>query len=186
MRSPHKNSTWEKPTVYPPVRRCIYCGATTSPLGKEHIIPYGLGGSMILPRASCNRRNDANSTVIDKTDDRPRPVEQKCTEITGQFEDVCLRTNFQDYRVHNNMPTCNPDQRPISLKVRIKKGISVEEKVLPISEHPYTLNLPVFHSLPGILLGHEPTKTISVDSIFRAYNRDEYKRGGQNVYLQTS
>jgi hypothetical protein len=42
--------------IFPPVNHCIYCGATGSkkrPLGKEHILPQSLGGTWILPRASC-------------------------------------------------------------------------------------------------------------------------------------
>ena len=32
--------------VYPPVGFCIYCGSTEPPLGKEHILAYGLGGKL--------------------------------------------------------------------------------------------------------------------------------------------
>ena len=38
--------------VYKPVGHCIYCGATED-LGKEHILPFGLSGSAILPKSSC-------------------------------------------------------------------------------------------------------------------------------------
>ena len=39
--------------VFTPVGRCIYCGSTAPPLGREHIIALALGGNHILPRASC-------------------------------------------------------------------------------------------------------------------------------------
>jgi hypothetical protein len=43
---------------YPPIRSCIYCGATKLPLGlsrftDEHIIPLALGGNLILRQSSC-------------------------------------------------------------------------------------------------------------------------------------
>jgi hypothetical protein len=44
--------------VYPPLCMCMYCGATTPPIGvrrftDEHIIPLALGGNLVLPEASC-------------------------------------------------------------------------------------------------------------------------------------
>ncbi len=35
-----------------PIGRCIYCGGRKGLLD-EHIIPYGLGGNLVLPEASC-------------------------------------------------------------------------------------------------------------------------------------
>ncbi|MBB5469186.1 hypothetical protein HDG32_005333 [Paraburkholderia sp. CI2] len=40
--------------TYTPVGRCIYCGSKER-LSKEHIIPAGLRGDMILPRSSCEK-----------------------------------------------------------------------------------------------------------------------------------
>lgn len=45
-------------TSYLPVGRCIYCRTTDLPpglskFGDEHIIPFALGGDLILPEASC-------------------------------------------------------------------------------------------------------------------------------------
>jgi hypothetical protein len=37
------------------VGRCIYCGTTAHPLTKEHVIPYGLGGTMVLRNACCEK-----------------------------------------------------------------------------------------------------------------------------------
>ena len=43
-----------KARVFPPVGRCIYCGGDGGgTLTKEHIFPAGLGGGLVLPRASC-------------------------------------------------------------------------------------------------------------------------------------
>jgi hypothetical protein len=45
---------------YQPVGQCIYCGATRyglerKKLGEEHIVPYCVDGTHILPEASCKR-----------------------------------------------------------------------------------------------------------------------------------
>jgi len=32
---------------------CIYCGTKQGPLSDEHIVPFGLGGTLVLPKASC-------------------------------------------------------------------------------------------------------------------------------------
>ncbi len=48
------------PTVrFSPAKQCIYCGAREyapgydRPLGEEHIVSEGMGGTLILPEASC-------------------------------------------------------------------------------------------------------------------------------------
>lgn len=38
--------------------RCIYCSASTSYLGAEHVWPDGLNGHLIVPRASCRLCED--------------------------------------------------------------------------------------------------------------------------------
>ena len=42
-----------QPIVLNPVGRCIYCGDITENLGVEHIFPEGLGGKLLLPKATC-------------------------------------------------------------------------------------------------------------------------------------
>jgi len=54
---------------------CIYCGSSDD-LTDEHVVPYGLGGKMILPKSSCRR----------------------CAMITGQFEGKVLRGFMRDGR----------------------------------------------------------------------------------------
>lgn len=66
---------------YATVGRCIYCGDSGAGLTKEHIIPHGLGGTHILPQASC----------------------VSCARITGKIERDCLRTMFGDLRALRNI-----------------------------------------------------------------------------------
>jgi hypothetical protein len=50
--------------TYPPVGRCIYCPDDGSNgLSDEHIIPYSLNGTQILPQASCSRCGGVTSYI---------------------------------------------------------------------------------------------------------------------------
>jgi hypothetical protein len=66
--------------IYPSVGSCIYCSATDN-LSDEHIVPYGLGGRYVLPKASCPR----------------------CAKVTSRIERDCLRTMFGDLRASLNI-----------------------------------------------------------------------------------
>ncbi len=69
--------------VYPPVGRCIYCGKSQDELPsgfkltKEHIIPSGLRGDLILPGASCKAPERGGGW--------------SCSAQTGRFEGQYLR-----------------------------------------------------------------------------------------------
>lgn len=52
-----------------PAGACIYCGATGGRLTDEHVVPKGLGGTLVLPQASCD----------------------DCARLTSQFEMRVLR-----------------------------------------------------------------------------------------------
>jgi hypothetical protein len=85
-----------KEHVYRPIWFFIYCSdgrikeTTKGKLGAEHIIPFGLGSVMILPRASC----------------------KKCGKITGKIEESCLRMMLGPTRIRMSLPTRNPDDLP--------------------------------------------------------------------------
>ena len=52
---------------YPPANICIYCGRSASDLredlSEEHIIPFSLGGTSVLPAASCKKDRDLTSAI---------------------------------------------------------------------------------------------------------------------------
>ena len=58
-----------EPRTFAPCGRCVYCGAITE-LSDEHIVPFGLGGRWVLPKASCS----------------------VCSVKTSRIERTCLRT----------------------------------------------------------------------------------------------
>ena len=114
--------------IYKPVGQCIYCGDTHG-LQKEHILPFGLSGTAILPEASC----------------------AKCARITGHHEQMLLRGPMWAVRVYRTLNSRTkhrdaPRAYPLTL---LREG---EEKVvkLPVEEYPILLHFPVF-TPPAIL-----------------------------------
>lgn len=124
--------------TYPSVGACIYCYAkyydASQPgrrLALEHIVPEALGGSLLLPEASCAR----------------------CEGITSSFEGTVCRRIFGPLRIHFGMPTKRPKDRPHSLPVRaFYAGEEEPRRVeVPLSEHPYMCTLVELD--PPLLLG---------------------------------
>jgi hypothetical protein len=109
---------------YPPVGQCIYClvDGASEPLQDEHIIPLGLNGHYVLPKASCRH----------------------CADVTSSFERFCLREMLLEARVHLKMKTRRPKERPTSLKV-YRDG---QEFKLPVKDHPLNIRLPIFETAP--------------------------------------
>src|SRR6266853_1676428 len=93
-------------TRYGSVGRCIYCGATrysaaeVRPLSDEHIVPEGLSGTLVLPRASCRR----------------------CAKTTGQIEGSVLRNLLWAPRTLLKMKTKRPKERPTHFSAAVKIG----------------------------------------------------------------
>ena len=121
---------------YPPVERCIYCGATEfSPgsgrkLSEEHIVPEGLGAALILPEASCER----------------------CAKATGKIEASVLRTLLwtprRHLRIRGKKRKRNESTYPVTAIVNGKDVMFY----LSLDQHPAMLFLLVFNA-PGILVG---------------------------------
>jgi hypothetical protein len=122
-----------------PVGYCIYCGANECDLLKEHVVPFALGGNVVLPKASCS----------------------ECAAITSKFERFWAREVLGPFRVRTGAPTRRPNLRPTDLPlVLIDSDGGRREVEVPSNEHPATLMLPVF-AKPRILslLGEERRET---------------------------
>ena len=76
---PYQNDPVSKidPAVFPPAGRCIYCPDGQPPFTKEHIVPRGLGGGMIIDQACC----------------------AKCQKIINIIETYCMRGPFLSHRL---------------------------------------------------------------------------------------
>ena len=107
---------------YAAIGHCIYCGCTES-LEREHIFPFGLNGSAVLPKSSC------------------RP----CAKITGRQEQIVLRGSMWAVRAYRGLKSRTkhkdaPETYPLTV---IRQG--AEEVVeLPAKEYPILLPFPIF------------------------------------------
>lgn len=125
-------------TVYPPVGLCIYCGSTNGALSKEHIIAYGLGGNLILPKASC----------------------ESCAKITRDVEQFCLRPMLGPFRIRLNLPTRRPKERPNVLAIEyIRTDGRRERESVPTEDFPGVC-IGFRFPAPGLLQG-QPRRTPS-------------------------
>lgn len=120
-----------------PVGFCIYCGTTQGKLTKEHVIPEGLGGTVILPESSC----------------------KACEKITSQFERSVARFIYGNYRIKQEYPSKRKKQkkRPTELPVYTIDNKETEQKInVPIRDYPITY-IAVELPPPGLLLGIAPS-----------------------------
>lgn len=114
-----------------PALKCIYCDAVDVPLSDEHVVPFSLGGTWILPEASCN----------------------VCAKITSLFERDISRKTYLPLRTKARFPTYHPKKRPKFFDIILIKldGTRTKEKI-PTVKYP-TL-YPLLHlPQPGILTG---------------------------------
>lgn len=126
---------------YKPVEKCIYCGSTEN-LGNEHIIPYGLNGQWILPKASC----------------------KECAKITAEFEKEVLRGHFFEARISLGLKTRNKEHRPSLLPLIVRKDGKEEVLSLPPNEH----FSPIFfleYPLPAYIDGRSYEKGVEVRAL---------------------
>jgi hypothetical protein len=132
---------------------CIYCGASECELTDEHIIPFGLGGADILPKASC----------------------KDCARITGKFEGVVQRTIFGDLRIFFNFPTRRKKDRPKTKKITsISPDRSSREIEVPSNEYPPVIWVYTFGTC-GFLLGAPPDLDVSMSSMKTIHNNEQLK-----------
>jgi len=126
--------------TFGPIGRCIYCGAKDLALQREHIIPYGLSGDMILLNASC-----AN-----------------CARITGAVERDCLQKIFKDARIHLGLKSRghrrNKKPRPPLQIV----GDNQIPSAVSIDRHPLAFGAPLYPP-PGVLVNRDPREHLLID-----------------------
>ena len=115
--------------VYEPVGLCIYCGATEN-LGKEHIVPLALGGTLVLPRASCT----------------------SCSRITGEFEGKVLRErDVASVRRFRGLPSRSQHAAsPDTTKVSITRDAAEEVIEFDVGSGPNFMHFPRLEP-PGYL-----------------------------------
>lgn len=141
------------PPPYNPVGRCIYCGVSEKLAGPkgltdEHIIPYALGGTLILPKASCS----------------------SCANETHAFEGHLAGEMLEAARTHFHWKS-RKRKRPTKLKTwTAKDGF----RQVPIADHPRAIAFPVFDP-PGILLNKPPVAGGMICHALNTYFAPDFK-----------
>jgi hypothetical protein len=150
------------PKEHPKPGRCIYCrpdegrGRT---LTSEHIIAFGLGGNLVIPKASCIR----------------------CNKVTCKIEDAALRKMFSALRTHLNLPSRRPKKRPRTIPVKIQFGdgpsIDVE---LDSGEPPFVFTMWGFR--PAEFLGGDRSDGLESLWVSESGNPSDLHRWGNTTY----
>lgn len=132
-----------KPNVtFSPVGFCIYCGTKQGRFTDEHIIPFGLGGTLILPKSSC----------------------RACAAKTAATEQTIQRMILGPFRIRFGLPTRRKKERPSELELLVSRDGQISKKLVPISEFPF-----VYHTIklpsPRVLLGLPPAERIDAETV---------------------
>lgn len=139
---------------YPSPGRCIYCmclPGSDADLTDEHIVPFGLGGRLVLRKSSC----------------------RTCATLTSRDERFLLRSMLAEARSQLDLPTRRPAARPSTFKMGVFEA--QEDGGLPKDmgtagfawrevgpeNRPTVVMLPGF-SPPGVLWGRPPTDQFQV------------------------
>jgi hypothetical protein len=146
---------------YPSVGRCIYCGSKED-LEREHIIPYALGGTTILPLSTC----------------------RNCAKITGHFEQVVLRGPMCPVRKLLRLKSRTKHANaPKTMRLSIWKNEEEKQIEVPLEEYPSILYFPIF-APPGygnehyengiILMGvHSICFGLKPEEVIKKYGADK-------------
>jgi hypothetical protein len=148
-----------------PVGHCIYCGSQDG-LTKEHIVPFGLSGTAVIPDASCTR----------------------CSTITGEFERKVLRGPMVDVRKYLKLQSRSKHESASADAelMLLKDGKPLVVRV-PMDECPIILTFPIF-DVPHCLTGVEESGIIlkGVASVLFGAHPDEVLRrfGAQTIEIK--
>lgn len=119
------------------IGQCIYCKATAS-LTREHVLPYGLGGNLVLKDASC----------------------PTCSKETSKLELRLLRGHWWPYRQFLGLPSRRSGEAVPDLSVTIIRADGTELSAqLPMAKQSVAL---VFEFDPpsilsGVMRDDEPS-----------------------------
>jgi hypothetical protein len=97
---------------------CIYCGSTEQ-LSREHVVPYALGGTLIITEGSC----------------------EACRKKTHTFETDVLTGPMRMVRYIQNLPSSTKHRSvPKLVKLFVKLGDETEQRIeVPIAKAPIFL-----------------------------------------------
>lgn len=153
-----------------PLNECMYCGAkegeiietvvkkenikVTAKLSDEHLIPFGLGGTLLLEKSSC----------------------QECARITAKIEQDVLKGFLYYPRIIGNLPTRRKKERPTEITLEcIGEDEDVFQKDFTVSEAISILIMPVLEQagcIQGVNFKPKELKVTSIDHKLLGRNVD--------------
>lgn len=146
------------------IGECIYCGVTKD-LRDEHVVPFALGGHLVLKNASC----------------------RSCEQITTRFERKVLRGFMYRARNTARFPTRRRKERPATSTVTYKDDTGTKDVVGPVENDPAFLQLPLLAE-PGYFRGDLTTTGVTVRGAatlyFGPHPHDAIKRAGASQIVQ--
>ena len=104
----------------------------TDGLRDEHVIPYSLGGTAELLRASCS----------------------ECERITSYLDGYLANATYKFLRVHSKVRSRTGHPKSLQAHVGLPDGKRMID--LAPRDHPYFLHMPVWHP-PGLMRGIQPS-----------------------------
>lgn len=154
--------------IYYPVNECIYCGELGSednPLTDEHIIPFGLNGNHILPKATC----------------------QRCAAITSHFELKCLREAFGLYRSQKQYRSRKKSHKQRATLINRDRKGNIQRAECDVMEAPRVVAFPVYPA-PGIVTGNDPCHDIPNNLLVKVLidGRPPFQKGVNEVGMKLS
>jgi hypothetical protein len=148
------------PKRYPPVGRCIYCGdpqydqsEPARVLGDEHIIALSLGGTLVLPEASC----------------------KACEKLTSSYDTHCAEQFAGPNREHLGLRSRRRNKRRSRLSVMRDIGGYLQRVDIPVTDHFAALLMFKFQ-FPGVLLGFPPTEDFTGTIVMASLHPDPGRR----------
>jgi len=150
--------------AYAPIGRCIYCGRTED-LRREHIVPFGLSGTAVLPKSTCG----------------------DCAEITSRFEAEVLRGPMRAVRVLRALRSRSKHKgAPKTERLTVLRGGETQTVELPLEQYPILLHFPLFPppaflSSAGCRSGIRMSGVVSV--LFRPRPEDVLRQLGAEKIL---
>ena len=134
MADPYPSLERLERKIYDPYGECIYCDSTEN-LSSEHIVAYGLGGNLELPKSSC----------------------QECARETSRTELEILRGELRPVRVFRAIQSRSkhkgaPSAYPLSI---VRNG---SEEIVQLSPAKYPILVPFPEFAPARLAVGEPSR----------------------------
>lgn len=103
---------------YHSIGQCIYCGIKNENLTDEHVIPFALGGTMILRDSCCESCRDLTCRC------ERNPLNENWAEVRACLDYPSRRRNFKNEHFKLNVVLKNGESKTLDLKKEEVLGLA--------------------------------------------------------------